>query len=242
MSTPRNLSNLAPGASTVGVVSPAYGGTGVTSLTANNVILGNGAGNVQFVAPGTTGNVLTSNGTTWASSPAAGGGGGGSWIYLSTVTAAAASTADIETTFSSTYDNYVIVASNIYCVDPVSLNALLKVGGTYQTSSYRWAHFYDFRNLGSVGDGSGSANLITLSPGQAGGSSSTSNFVIYVWNAPLTTQHKLITWTGNVTTDIITIHGAGAWVNGTSALTGVRFQPTSGNFTGTFRLYGIKNS
>jgi hypothetical protein len=45
----------------------AYGGTGATSLTANNVILGNGTSAVQFVAPGSSGNVLTSNGTTWAS-------------------------------------------------------------------------------------------------------------------------------------------------------------------------------
>jgi microcystin-dependent protein len=43
------------------------GGTGAYTLTANNVILGNGTSAVQFVAPGTSGNVLTSNGTTWAS-------------------------------------------------------------------------------------------------------------------------------------------------------------------------------
>ena len=49
------------------------GGTGATSLTANNVILGNGTSAVQVVAPGTSGNVLTSDGTTWTSStPAAG--------------------------------------------------------------------------------------------------------------------------------------------------------------------------
>ena len=44
----------------------ASGGTGAATLTANNVVLGNGTGAVQFVAPGTNGNVLTSNGTTWA--------------------------------------------------------------------------------------------------------------------------------------------------------------------------------
>jgi hypothetical protein len=43
------------------------GGTGSTTLTANNVILGNGTSPVQFVAPGTNGNVLASNGTTWTS-------------------------------------------------------------------------------------------------------------------------------------------------------------------------------
>lgn len=46
----------------------ASGGTGLTTLTAENVILGDGANDVKFVAPGTSGNVLTSNGTTWASS------------------------------------------------------------------------------------------------------------------------------------------------------------------------------
>jgi hypothetical protein len=43
------------------------------NLTANNVLLGNGTGAPLVVAPGTAGNLLTSDGTTWASStPAAG--------------------------------------------------------------------------------------------------------------------------------------------------------------------------
>ena len=55
-----------------GTLPVANGGTGATSLTANNVILGNGTSAVQVVAPGTSGNVLTSNGTTWVSqAPAA---------------------------------------------------------------------------------------------------------------------------------------------------------------------------
>jgi len=57
-----------------GTVPVANGGTSLTTLTANNVILGNGASAPTFVAPSSSGNVLTSNGTTWASSaPAAGG-------------------------------------------------------------------------------------------------------------------------------------------------------------------------
>ena len=45
----------------------ASGGTGSTTLTANNVLLGNGTSALQAVAPGSSGNLLTSNGTTWAS-------------------------------------------------------------------------------------------------------------------------------------------------------------------------------
>jgi hypothetical protein len=50
-----------------GTLAVANGGTGAASLTANNVVLGNDTSAVQFVAPGTTGNVLTSDGTTWTS-------------------------------------------------------------------------------------------------------------------------------------------------------------------------------
>lgn len=56
-----------------GSATVAQGGTGTTSLTANNVILGNGTSAVQFVAPSTSGNVLTSNGTTWVSQSITGG-------------------------------------------------------------------------------------------------------------------------------------------------------------------------
>jgi hypothetical protein len=50
-----------------GVLPVANGGTGAATLAANNVLLGNGTSAVQEVAPGTSGNVLTSNGTTWES-------------------------------------------------------------------------------------------------------------------------------------------------------------------------------
>ena len=62
------------------------GGTGSTTLTANNVLLGNGTSALQAVAPGTSGNVLTSNGTTWVSStPAATGATKGQAIAFSIV-------------------------------------------------------------------------------------------------------------------------------------------------------------
>jgi len=58
-------------------VSVANGGTGLTTLTTGNVILGNGTSEPTFVAPGTVGNVLTSNGSSWISSAPTGGSGTG---------------------------------------------------------------------------------------------------------------------------------------------------------------------
>lgn len=47
----------------------ADGGTGASTFTANSVILGNGTSSLagNMVAPGTSGNLLTSDGTTWQS-------------------------------------------------------------------------------------------------------------------------------------------------------------------------------
>ena len=67
-------------------VTVAQGGTGLTTLTANNVILGNGTSTPGFVAPGSSGNVLTSNGTTWTSAtPAATGATKGQAISFSLI-------------------------------------------------------------------------------------------------------------------------------------------------------------
>jgi hypothetical protein len=75
-----------------GTLPVANGGTGATSLTANNVLLGNGTSALQVVAPGTTGNVLTSDGTTW--------------------TSAAGATGDVTLTGTQTLTNKTISADN----------------------------------------------------------------------------------------------------------------------------------
>jgi hypothetical protein len=67
------------------ILGVAQGGTGAASLTANNVVLGNGTSAVQVVAPGTNGNVLTSNGTTWQSTAPAAGVSAGKAIALSMI-------------------------------------------------------------------------------------------------------------------------------------------------------------
>jgi|TARA_R110000751_G_scaffold33275_4_gene82980 hypothetical protein len=49
----------------------AQGGTGAATHTANAVLIGEGTAAISSVAPGTSGNVLTSNGTDWTSGAAA---------------------------------------------------------------------------------------------------------------------------------------------------------------------------
>lgn len=92
----QNTSGTAAGlSSTLAVTS---GGTGLTTLTANNVILGNGTSNPTFVAPSTSGNVLTSNGTTWASTALP-----GSYTTLGTLTTTSGATQTLSSLTLTSY-------------------------------------------------------------------------------------------------------------------------------------------
>jgi hypothetical protein len=104
-SAPSWTTNISGNAANVtGTVAVGNGGTGATTLTANNVIIGNATSPVNFVAPGTTGNVLTSNGTTWTSAAAS----SGSYQLVSVTTGTGITTLNITSGFTSTYQAYVI--------------------------------------------------------------------------------------------------------------------------------------
>ena len=55
-------------------VAVAHGGTGASTHTANNVLIGAGTSAITSVAPGADGNVLTSTGTVWNSEAISAGG------------------------------------------------------------------------------------------------------------------------------------------------------------------------
>jgi hypothetical protein len=108
-----------------GTLPVANGGTGATSLTANNVLLGNGTSALQVVAPGTNGNVLTSNGTTWQSTaPAAGG-----------VTSLNGQTGAITDTNLGAIGSYI---SAVRAVTAGSPNSSLSANSTIAGSSLRY--------------------------------------------------------------------------------------------------------
>jgi hypothetical protein len=229
-----------------GTLPVANGGTSLATLTANNVILGNGTSAPNFVAPSTAGNLLTSNGTTWVSStpatPAS-----GSLIYLSSVSASGASV-DIETTFNSTYDVYLLVANGITVSDTNGvIAARLKIGGSYITSgtypAFRMQPESQSNAFAGAGDTAQTSIRIIGNVGNDANSSA--SFSMYIYYPSNTTISKMVVWTGaSVDTSTYARLSYGAGFNtGTAAMTGIRFLPLSGTFSsGTFRLYGIKNS
>lgn len=81
-----NVTAINVDTATAGTLAVARGGTGATTLNSEAVIIGNTTGAVKFVAPGTDGNVLTSNGTAWVSEAISAGGNYVAQFYTSPAT------------------------------------------------------------------------------------------------------------------------------------------------------------
>lgn len=232
--------NLATGAT--GTLGVANGGTGATSLTANNVLLGNGTSAVQVVAPGSSGNVLTSNGTTWTSAAAA----GGAWVFLTSVTANGAATADVENAFNA-YDMYVIVGTGIRLSTNATFDARLKVAGAYQTTNYLTINMYATDASASIALDKPTTYMSILRS-NISTTYTLGQFVMYIPNPATTERFKNVMYEASAygfTSNVVQKNNGASCYNGGNGeeLTGVRFFSSGGaNITGTFRLYGIRNS
>jgi hypothetical protein len=201
------------------------------------------SGTTQMLAVGTSGQVLQTNGAgapSWATPST------GTLVYLSTVTASSSATVDVETTFDSTYDEYLIIVSNLIPdTSNIQLLSRLKVGGSYDTGSNYSSAAVTMNSAGDSYNGNDGGTTIYMSAAYVGASRPTS-FTYHVHSPASTSYAKGVHWEGfmNANGAALSKWFAGAGMNSsTSALTGVRFYLAGGNITsGTFRLYGIKKS
>jgi hypothetical protein len=237
---------------TSGTVLTTASGTAATATNLAGGVAGavpyqSGAGATGFSAAGTSGQLLQSNGVsapTWITPSA------GALVYLSTVTASASATVDIETTFNSTYDRYVIEAVGVTVSSSTDITFLarMKIGGSYLSTSTYSGHVSDCSSAAGTYsatqavDEGGLPILGNMSNGGVAGKSA--NFSFAVSTPASTTLMKTAYWHGQAfKTDNTsrTVNGAG-FNSGTAALTGIRFYASTGTISGTFRLYGIANS
>lgn len=222
----------------------ASGGTGASSLTANNVLLGNGTSAVQVVAPGSSGNVLTSNGTTWTSATPA----SAALILISTQTVSGTpTTVDFTSGISSTYDDYLIIFENARSsTNNQSLDIRLYKSGAFQTSGYNY-QYTEARNstttaISGVGN-NGAAQILT----DSGNTNATNTYQagrVFLQNVNSATANACTVMTETAGMGGLVgenyIARAGGSQNTAAVVTGIRFLWSGGTFTsGTFRLYGV---
>lgn len=174
-------------------ITPSQGGTGQTSLTANNVILGNGTNNVQFVAPGASGNVLVSNGTSWVSNASAAQVYPGAGIANSTGTAWGTS----------------------YTTTGTGTTVALSTSPVLVTPNIGTPTFANLTSATSLPLTTGVTGVLSVSNGGTGSSSLTSNNVL-LGNGTSAVQIVAPGTTGNVLTSNGTTWTSSASAGGTS--------------------------
>jgi len=202
---------------------------------------------------GTSGQVLSSNGS--GSAPTWQDAGGGSWNLLSTTTASSASTVDITSNINSTYKRYVIELLGLV-TGHNQLRMSLYVNGTLNSSNNYSSYFdgYSAREGQSASSNSARSDNAgyMLMNGLDGTDSDGINDGRVILNDPSRSNFdKYVVFSeyysvGNAGSSYPSVnygHMIGGMRNtsgGTFAnVTGIRFVTYSGTITGTFKLYGI---
>lgn len=152
---------------------------------------------------------------------------------LSTVSASNSATVDVETTFNSAYDAYLIVADGVTVqTNSTNLQCRFKIGGSYITT----ATYSYLSRLDAVTSTIDAALIID---GVSNGTTESVHFIMRIENPESTAKHHAASINGcrsegNIITSKMMKNTT------TGALTGVRFLMNSGNIVaGNFRLYGL---
>ena len=172
------------------------------------------------------------------------GSGGGAWELLSTTTASNSTTVDIED-FSSTYDEYKIIITNL---NPSTNNSDFKLrfkgSGSYLDTSTHDSYYFQSTSSSNTPSGNGSLDdCINL----ARPMHSTQNpnfFEISIFDANNTSSDKGVTFNAVLKNGYAyTSFGVGTAGGTKYALQGARFFFNAGTIKkGTFKLYGIKKT
>ena len=236
-----------------GTLPIANGGTNSTATaTAGGIGYGTGTAHA-YTAAGTLNQVLISNGAgapTWGSAtPTAA--QGASMVLVTTVTASSSSTVDVEDAMTD-YDEYVILIDGVKPSDNASyFQGLLKIGGSYITTSTYSTTFLALATAGTTYSGTAWDAFSVIRYSEANvTNASTQNLNGAVWiTRPSSTSAyaslRFDFYYGSNNANYYSRYVVGYVNNSTtgSALTGLRFYFGSGTVsTGSFRLYGIKKS
>jgi len=245
-----NLTSLNAGNISTGTLAIARGGTNSTSTpTQGGAAYGTGSA-FAFTSAGSSGQVLTSNGTsapTWQDAA------GGGWNFIGSITANDSTSVSFTSGIDSTYDTYVVVGTGI-TAPYIEGNFL---GSRYSTNSGSSYISTDDYNLAAdffqeiLGQGVTEPvpfNLISVGIGDTTIYTNTNTcFTNWYFNLNSSTKAKICN------SESITVAGIGgtyilreeysSGLTTSSAVNAIEFLMDTGNISsGTFNLYGISNS
>ena len=226
----------------------------VTDLGNNKILSTNSTGVVTATAMGSTDQVLKMTGTNTIGFGAI---SGGDMVKLGQANVSNASESVFDGLFTSDYAMYKIYGYDIYShVNNNDLQFRVNVSGSQNSDSVynntNWWAYTDntpSHNVGTQNSGSNDMNA----PGSAWSTntddftndSARPAFFEMTLADPLgASKYKMMEWNfyyhGRDANVLQSNNGHGVWKN-SQAISGIRIQGASGNITGKFTMYGIKN-
>lgn len=201
-----------------GTLNVANGGTGATTLTANSLVAGNGTSAVSLIAPGSAGNVLTSNGTTWSSANS---------ITTGTSQTASSSASITFSSIPSWVKRITVMISDVVCSSGVNLNVQVGAGSTATTGYASGSGIFGSPNVAQAFTSTSAFNMYSVSSSAQQIVMVINSFGSNVWLS----QHNLC---GGPTNQVSS--GCGKVALG-GTLDRVVISPASGTFTsGSFNI------
>jgi len=230
---------------------PSTGALTSTNLTPTNALTTT-YGGTGLTSPGSSGNVLTSNGTAWVSSAP---GGGSAMTLISTQTVSSATS--IQWTGLNTYSNYLIILKSLQWTTNTNQYVQFGTAGpTWNTSNYSYTMLLQTATsqspagdaLTSVAVNYGNGSGVSIAPATYLTSDPDGPSVgqIFISNIKSTssTDVKGVTFQIGIPTGTINVNscsGTGMLTGDTNSYSAIRIVSASGTMTGSASLYGISS-
>lgn len=232
-------------ADTSGTLTVARGGTGLTTLTAGSVLVGNGASAPTLVAPGTAGQALLSNGAGVAPSFQTFASAG--LVPLSSQSPSGVATVDITSGLTSTYDEYEIHIINLVPASnaDVWLRTDANAGASFDAGASDYAYRLDPGGGAALTTSGGAAQILLTTPVTVSSSNSAGFSAIIRIYRPSIAKNCTVSWNGfwvDTAPSYRAITGFGERLSAT-AVNAVRLLFSTGNISSGFvNFYGVRKT
>jgi hypothetical protein len=222
-------------------IAVSQGGTGASSMTTTDGTLYYSGTTLATTTTGTSGQVLTSNGSGSAPTYQSVSVGSGNLVLIQSQTSTGSASVNFTTGITSTYNSYYLTWTNVLNFSTTNFEFNVTTNGSFPgiTTNYHsgcWSTAYNSATISNAN----STSTVILAPSMDFGSSLpyASGFLT-IFNA---TKGATFYLSGNGSYPVSGAQSY-AWfstINTTgSVLDGFQFLMASGNIAGTFTLYGI---
>jgi len=157
---------------------------------------------------------------------------------INTTTFSAVASQNLTSIFSSTYDNYKIIISELYGSANVAFNCRVGVAGTPVTAGYFYGGWIvNYTGATTTASGNSVSSVFVNSVNNT--STGTNGIEINIFNPNKASKHTTFNYQGFDIFGIRMQVGSGAILN-TSAVTDFQILPDSGTITGKVSVYGYQ--